>query len=266
MKQVNSDSEPIIAWLGQKPTTGFIVDGPLHPATSRGDFLGQDNSDPAAKGERIFTDFNNLPMAVATILNHTMNKADFHPETQPPGQLSLALKRYVYELSQMPFFHKEFHDTVPGRIDSKDYNILINNIVALYKDFPPAYLEDIKISIGNMARSVFANVNGEGYINLFAAFTISVVNNARPVVMIYESRLRMYHGTNGKEEVSIQEYTVNRNIYDISYEIIKANAALLTSLMTTSVFKWIQNVTSPEEENKKLCFRLRPFNTGTAQR
>jgi hypothetical protein len=252
-------NKSVISWISADPTPGFKSLEDEGPATSRGGFLGEDNSDLSAEGELIFTDPNNLPTAIATILNHAQKKADFHPIIQSPNELSSTLEKYIFELSKIPFYNNELHNSVSKDYNSKDYNVLINQVVAMYKDFPESYLEDLKIMISNMGKSVFGNVKGQGYINIFAALTVSVIDETNPIILIYEGAFNMYHDDSGKDEVSKQSYTIKRNIYYISHEKIKDNAKQLTELLTTSISDWEKNVTSPEQKDKKLCFVIRKF-------
>lgn len=110
-----------------------------------------------------------------------------------------------------------------------------------------------------MGKSVFGNVHGQGYINIFAAFTVSVIDETDPMVLIYEGAFNMDHDDSGKDEVSKQSYIIKRNIYNISHEKIKDNAKQLSELLTTSISDWEKNVTSPEEKDKKLCFVIGKF-------
>ncbi|KAG0226360.1 hypothetical protein BGW41_004214 [Actinomortierella wolfii] len=69
---------------------------------SRGIFLGQDTSDNKATGEAIFSDPKNHPMAVASILKFTAEKANFYPHSDGPVKSIDAFETFTDQWSKLP--------------------------------------------------------------------------------------------------------------------------------------------------------------------
>ena len=228
-------------------------------ATARGTFLGEDTSDPAAKGAAIYAETDNLPTAVASILNHTQDRAQFHPANTPPEELATRFSGYVEEVDKTPFFHLLESENNKQAFYSKDYNLLIDQVVNLYKGVTSEDLNQIKTAITDMAKSVFGQEKSEQWKNIFSQSSLDLSDLSNPKIMIYYTSLHMYHEKSGKSEVSQQDYEVRRTSYVILPDLIKAHADTLAKLDKKSVDDWLNASTTPERTDPRLCFRTQPF-------
>lgn len=233
-----------------------VTDG---SASARGNFLGEDNSDPAAAGESIYTETQNLPTAIASILNHSQSRADFHPAITPPEELARVFGKYVTEIDKNPFFHLLTNESNKEVFNSSDYNLLIDQVINMYKGVSENDLNAIKTSISDMAKSVFGQKSAEQWKNLFSQSTLDLSNLENPRFYLYYTTLHMYHNQDGKSEVKQESYEVQRTEYVILPDLIRANAPTLASLDKKSVDDWLSESASPEQPNVKLCFTVRPF-------
>lgn len=222
-------------------------------ANAVGDFLGTNTSNPNAQGREIFADPANLPTAIATIMTHTQNKANFHPAAQKPEELAKYYNDYLVGMDQTPFFHLTRNDQTKQTFKSKDYNKLIDQVTALYEGVDEADKTKIKDSIKQMAKSVFSESHSEEWKNLFSQATIDYANPRVPKLYIYYTTLHMKHD-DGKSEVNEQEYTVNRAEYDVLADLIRAYADSLTKLIKVDVDDWITDSSSPVDPKVELCF------------
>jgi hypothetical protein len=228
-------------------------------ATSRGTFLGQDTSDPDAKGIAIYSDTENLPTAIASLLNHSQVRANFHPANTPPERLADAFSSYVTEIDSNPFFHLLESENDKQAFYSSDYNLLIDQIVNLYKGVSSEDLNQIKTAITDMAKSVFGQAKAENWKNLFSQSTIDMSDLDNPKFYLYYTSLHMFHEKSGKSEVQEQDYEVRTTTYLILPDLIKAHADTLAKLDKKSVDNWMSGSTSPERPNAQLCFRPTVF-------
>jgi hypothetical protein len=235
--------------------TSFLSAANDTSATARGTALGENNSDPQATGKEIYSNPQNLPTAIASIMNHAQNRADFHPASVPPDQLAQKFNGYVTEVDKTPFFHLEKHDSVKQSFYSKDYNKLIDQISGLYDSVSSGDRSKIKDDITDMAKSVFSDQRSEQWRNLFSQSTIDFSDIRRPKLFIYYTTLRMKHDSSGKSEVNEQEYTVSRTEYTVLADLIRAYASNLASLDKKSVDDWLTESTTQERANAKLCFK-----------
>lgn len=224
-------------------------------ATSRPFFLGTDTSDPQASGKAIYTETQNLPTAIASILNHSQMRADFHPADTTPNKLAAAFTQYIREIDANPFFHLLTNESNKQTFYSKDYNQLIDQIGHLYKGMKGEDVDKIKTSIADMAKSVFGQNESEQWKNLFSQSTIDLNNLENPTFLVYYTSLHMYHKKDGKSEVQEQDYEVRTTSYQILPDLIRAHADTLTQLDKRSIDDWLSESTSPERPNVKLCFR-----------
>ncbi|MCF1502802.1 hypothetical protein L0F51_03345 [Afifella sp. H1R] len=224
-------------------------------ATARGSTLGDDNSDPQANDTEIYSEPENLPTAISSIMNHAQKRSNFHPASSPPEDLYERYNDYITEVDDTPFFHLEKHDYVKQTFYSKDYNKLIDQVVSLYDSVSAGDQEKIKEDITDMAKSVFGENKSEQWRNLFSQSTIDFSNLSRPRVFIYYTTLYMRHEENGKSEVNEQEYMVHRTEYAVLSDLIHAYANELASLDKTSVDDWLDDSTTPERESAALCFK-----------
>jgi hypothetical protein len=230
-------------------------------ATARANMLGTDTSDPAATGLEIYTKTDNLPTAVASILSHSQNKANFHPADTRPEKLAAAYSAYITEIDNNPFLHLLQSQQDKQSFYSKDYNLLIDQVVNLYKGVTSDDIAVLKNSITEMAKSVFGQEESEDWKNLFSQATLDMSNLENPTILIYYTVLHMKHSQEGKSDVSEQDYEVRQTQYLILPDLIKAHAGTLASLDTKSVDDWLGESTSPETKNAKLCFKVKPFRT-----
>ncbi|WP_218574105.1 hypothetical protein [Plesiomonas shigelloides] len=223
-------------------------------ADTVGDFLGIDTSSPSAKGRDIFADPRNLPTAIATIMTHTQNKADFHPAVQTPEVVAVRFAGYITGMDNTPFFHLLTNDYVKQTFKSKDYNQLIDQVVSLYDGVSESDKAKLKTKITDMAKSVFSQSHSEKWENLFSQATIDYSNPNEPKLYIFYTTLHMKHEKNGKSEVSEQEYTVNRVEYSVLPELIRTYADKLSALVKADVDDWMNDSSSPSNPAIKLCF------------
>jgi hypothetical protein len=222
-------------------------------ATAGASVFGDDNSDHQAKGRDIYTETKNLPTAVASIMNHAQNRANFHPAASPPEILYESFQQYINEIDKTPFFHLTKHDSVRQSFASKDYNRLIGEIVSMYDSVSTEDKDKIKESIIEMGKSVFGQEKSEQFRNLFSQSSISFENPNQPKVLIYYTKLHMKH-VSGKAELNDQDYSVSRAEYVVLAELVHVNADSLVALDTRTIDEWVKESTSKKNENMKLCF------------
>lgn len=252
--------DTVTSWLHvlpQAPSPPVIQDDVS--ATARGTFLGQDTSDPDAKGVAIYSDTTNLPTAIASILNHSQTRAKFHPASTKPEDLAAAFAAYVTEIDGNPFFHLETNENDRQVFNSKDYNLLIDQVVNLYKGVSSEDLNQIKDAITDMAKSVFGQERSEQWKNIFSQSTIDMSDLQNPKFYLYYTSLHMLHQKSGKSDVSEQDYEVRTTTYLILPDLIKVHAQSLADLDKKSVDEWLSGSTSPERPNAELCFRPARF-------
>jgi hypothetical protein len=235
-------------------------------ATARGTFLGQDTSDPEARGEDIYTETENLPTAMASILNHSQQRANFHPADTPPDLLAAAFTAYVREVDANPFLHLESSENDKQAFWSSDYNLLIDQVVNLYKGVTSEDLNEIKTAIADMAKSVFGQSKSEQWKNIFSQSVFDMSDLENPKFYLYYTSLHMKHEKDGKSEVSEQDYEVRATSYLVLPELIKAHADSLAKLDRKSVDDWMSAATSPERDDPRLCFRTRPYRARASER
>jgi hypothetical protein len=228
-------------------------------ATSRGTFLGQNTADPDAQGEAIYSQTQNLPTAIASLLNHSQNRANFHPAGMSPDKLAEAFNSYVHEIDGNPFFHLTTNESDKQAFYSSDYNLLIDQVVNLYKGVSSEDLNEIKGAITDMAKSVFGQQKSEQWKNVFSQSSIDMTDLENPKFYLYYTSLHMMHEKSGKSEVSEQDYEVRATTYLILPDLIKAHASKLASIDKKTVDDWLGGSTSPEKPNPKLCFTPKPF-------
>ncbi len=226
-------------------------------ATAQANMLGTDTSDPDAQGTAIYTESQNLPTAIASIMNHVQNRADFHPVTQTPEQLAVSFPDYVEEVDRTPFFALLENEQTRKKYESTDYNVLIDQVVNLYDGVSDQDKNAIKESIADMGKAIFGQASSEQWKNLFSQTTLDMSDPSNPTLFVYYTMLYMYH-ENGKAEVNIQEYIVNQTKYAVLPDLIKAYANQLATLDKKSVDDWLEESDSPERKNAKLCFQFKP--------
>lgn len=229
-------------------------------ATARGIMLGDNTADPAATGTSIYTNFQNLPTAVASILNHSQNRANFHPASMEPEELLRYFAAYTTEIDKTPFFSLAEDDVNKQKFASKDFNVLIDQVVSLYDGVSSNDQSKLKNAIADMAKSVFSQQKSERWKNLFSQSTMDLSNLATPRIMIYYTSLYMKHETGiFKPEVNEQSYTVHRTSYFVLPDLISSNAKKLEQLDSKSVDDWLGAATSPEQDDAKLCFDVKAY-------
>lgn len=258
-------AEQVSRWLVVDPGPPVRAEGDASTATARATFLGTDTSDPAARGEAIYTDSKNLPTAVASILNNVQNKSGFHPATMSAEELLFRFGNYRAVIDETPFLSTEYDDTVSSSYNTKDVNVLFDQLTSIYEGVDPAYLARIKESIVNTAKSVFGSEHRTAYINLFAQSTLNMISPANPRVMLYYTQLSMRHES-GKDEVSQQSYFVRRLSFFVLVDRIKEFAEELAALDRITIDDWLTDATTPERPNAQSCFEVRPYlESGSAK-
>lgn len=237
--------------LSQDPNSG---------ATANGNFVGSDGSDPGAEGEIIYSDPRNLPTAIASILNQSQNRANFHPATQQPDEVRTTYAEYIRQIDVNPFFHLTKNDFKKQKYESSDYNKLIDDVVSLYDGVSQQDKEKIKQAIAQMAKSVFSQSTAEVWNNLFSQATIDYSDIRNPKFLIFYTTLYMKKEDKGKDGVETrQEYTVNRTEYTILGDLIKTYAKTLAKLDKKNIDDWMSESATPERQNAKLCFEVKPY-------
>ena len=248
-------------WISAPRNTSTLGGAPENRVNTAADFLGNDTSDPNAEGETIFSDPENLPTAIASILNHAQTQANFHPASDTPEHLATVFLDYIANVDQTPFFHIVKNEQTKQTYNSKNYNNLIDSIVSLYDGINGEDKNAIKDSIANMAKDVFSSESREEWKNLFSQSTIVYSSDFKslPKLYIYYTTLHMKYEKK-KAEVSIQEYYVNRTEYTILPDLIKSYAKELSALNKTDIDDWIKRNSSPEASaNHKLCFDVEEY-------
>jgi hypothetical protein len=230
--------------------------------TARGSFLGQNTSDPAARGELIFTDPQNLPTAVAILLTHAQNRADFHPVSANPASLLDGFLRYLAEIRSCPAFTETLNDQRQEFFDSSDYNVLVNQIAQTYVGVSHKDQLLLAQSMANMYRSVMSSDHAELWFNLFTQTTIDYSRPDDTRIYLYFTTLHMRHEVqhSGKTEtvLSEQTYFVRRAIYRVLPDVIGSNAKTFAALVYVNVDTWLNMATSPERADAlPLCFEVR---------
>jgi len=226
-------------------------------ATVQANMLGTDTSDPDAQGTAIYTELQNLPTAIASIMNHVQERADFHPATQTPEQLAVSFPNYVEEVDRTPFFALLENEQTRKKYESTDYNVLIDQVVNLYDGVSDQDKNAIKESIADMGKAVFGRESSEQWKNMFSQSTLDFSDLNNPSLYVYYTTLYMKH-EKGKAEINIQEYSVNRTKYTILPDLIKANAKKLTKLDKKNIDEWLNGSASPQRPDAKLCFQVKP--------
>jgi len=248
-------------WIHVSPNSDF------HPllveegaATTMADFLGDDTSDPGARGKNIYANPQNLPTAISSILNKSQKRANFHPAVDTPEEVKKTYASYIKEIDENPFLHIDKNEHTKQRYDSNDYNKLIDNVVSLYDGITAKDKDKIKNSIAEMAKSVFSQTKAEQWKNLFSQSTIDYSDVRAPKLLIFYTTLYMKHEDKGKAGVTnVQEYTVNKATYSILGDLIIASADQLVALDKKNVDDWLSESTSPERNDPKLCFKVLPY-------
>jgi len=253
MKTTNI-TQLIESWIHVSPDFQFrdAPDGKKQ-AVARGNMLGNDTSDPDSEGSKVYTEPQNLPTAVASLLGHVQNRADFHPTSLSAEQLAVYFQDYIKEVDNTPFFSLYKNEKTKSKYESKNYNVLIDQIVSLYEGISKSDENAMKESIANMAKSVFGKESKEDWKNIFSQSTIDMTNPLQPRIFIYYTTLHMKY-EKGKSEINLQEYEVNRTEYVILPDLIRAHANKLADLDKKSVDDWMGDATSPERKGAKLCF------------
>lgn len=250
------------SWILVSPVRSLMKVGEVDgAATAKGNFLGENKSDPAAEGKAIYTEKKNLPTAVASILNHVQNRADFHPAATPPEDLIKHFNAYVTEIDKTPFFHLVKHEFQKQKFYSKDYHLLIDQIVSLYEGVSEEDTKKLRKSLEDMGKSVFGEERSERWQNLFSQSTLDLSKPEEPRIYVFYTSLHMKHDKSGKAEVTEQDYEVATTTYRVLPELIKAHADSLTKLDKRSVDDWMIDSTTPERVGAKLCFQ-----TGSARK
>jgi hypothetical protein len=229
-------------------------------ATAGGAFLGDPfTADVDATGVEIYSKLENLPTAIASILNKCQVNASFHPADTTPEQLAAAFSGYVEQIDKCPFLGLLATDNDHQSFYSSDYNLLIDQVVNLYRGLANEDLNVIKDQITDMAKSVFGQTKSEQWKNLFSQATIDMTDLKNPKLYLYYTSLHMMHDKSGKSEVSEQDYEVRQTSYVVLPDLIRTHAGALAALDKKSVNDWLDGTTSPERQNARLCFRSRPY-------
>lgn len=261
MSNLKSLRQTVNDWLAQEvPVSASTFTDSTEKATTRANLIGTDNSDPAAQGVEIYTDPKNLGTAVASIMGRNQRVANFHPAYQTPEILATKFSEYINQVDKCPFLHLVKNDYVKHSFNSKDYNVLIDQVVKLYEGIASEDLNKMKDSIAEMGKSIFSQEKAEDFKNLFCETTLLLKKEGNKL-LIFNTTLHMKKEHKGlfKPDIEEQEYTVNRSEYIILPELIKTHATALAALDKLNVDDWMSGSTSPEVQDK-LCFKVKPFN------
>ncbi|MDO5978359.1 hypothetical protein [Flavivirga spongiicola] len=245
------------SWIHVSPS--FQINEPQNntfQVIARANMLGTDTSDPDSKGAKVYSEPQNLPTATASILNKVGNRANFHPQSQSGERLEGDFINYLKQIDKTPFFALTKSGTTADKFDSKNYNVLIDQIISLYDGVLSQHDENLmRKSIADMAKSVFGRNPLNDQKAIFLMTTIDMLNPLIPRILIYYTTLHMKY-VKGKFEISLQEFQVNKREYAILPDLISAYADKLSILMRMSVDQWLLEYTSPERINAKLCFEV----------
>ncbi len=244
----------IDSWIA-RPTVGHgLIASDARRATAAGSFFGKNTADENDLGEKIYSDPNNLPTALASILNHSQTTSGFNPSFMSPEDLEKEFKKYQNQLIENPFIRlKENHDA-KQQFHNKNYNDLIDQIIKLYDGISSEDADKIKDTITKMAKSVFSQSKSERWENLFVESSIDYTDPFNPIFRLYSTTLHMIHEKKNKSEVGEQEFTVKMSKYEILTDLIKVNAKELAEVDRKTVDQWIYRNTSPADHTVKLCF------------
>ncbi|MDO5978360.1 hypothetical protein [Flavivirga spongiicola] len=231
-----------------------VTDGNL-PTVVRANMLGTNTSDPKSYGEQIYSESQNLPTALASILNHIQNKANYHPTTQSPMQLAAAYGLLLQQIVEFPIFAPIQTNNYNKSFSSKNYNVLLDQVVSIFDGLPATDLDLLKTSLANMGKSIFGSGGTATGNYIFSMFTLNMNDPAKPYLLIYNASFYMKH-KDGKDEINEQSYTIVKNVFPVLPDIIKANAKEFAAIDKKLVDEWIKESTSPEKKNYQLCFQV----------
>lgn len=217
-------------------------------------FLGCNTSLLKAHGVEVFSDPQNLPTAIASIMSHSQDVVYYHPVVQSPELVSERFYAYLVGIYNTPFFHLIRNDFVKQSFQSKDYNQLIEQVVSLYHMASESDRDKLECKINEMAKSVLSQSHTDHWNNLFSITSIDCSNAKQPKISIYYASLRMAHEELAKSEVLEQEYIVNRVEYIVLSDLIHLYAEELSCLSNVHIGDWIENSSSPQNSVFKLCF------------
>jgi len=256
MKNLNI-THLVESWIHVSPS--FPIKEPpvnIFQVIARANMLGTDTNDPSSKGGKVYSEPQNLPTAIASILNHAENRANFHPQSQSGERLVCDFINYLQQIDLTPFFSLTKNESTVNKFESKNYNVLIDQIISLYDGVLSKSDENaMRKSIADMAKSVFGRDPLSDQKTIFLMTTIDMVNPLIPRILIYYTTLHMKY-VKGKSEIVLQEYQVNKQEYVVLPDLIRACANKLSILPRISVDQWIIESTSPERVNAKLCFKI----------
>jgi len=252
-------------WVLGEPdrrTPNLLAAESTQGTTARGSFLGQNNSDPAARGRAIFTEPQNRPTAVAMLLSHAQIRADFHPASANPASLKDGFLRYLGEIRNCPAFAETLNDEKQEFFNSGDYNVLVNQIAQTYVGVSRADQLKLAQSMADMYRSVMSSDHAELWANLFTQTTLDYSRPDDTRVYLYFTTLHMKHEVDrsGKSErvLAEQTYFVRRAIYCALPDVMRANAPVFAQMTYRTVDDWLEMATTPERSGAPpLCFQVR---------
>jgi len=259
---MNTVKQLIESWVNVSPdfNPSLVVfkGNAADSATVGANFLGNDTSDPGATGKIIYSDPKNLPTAIASIMNHAQNRANFHPASALPAEVAQSYYSYINEIDRTPFLHLTKNDRTVESYKSNNYNALIDKVVSLYDGVSQADRESLKKTIAEMGNAVMTETDEKIEKNLFSQSTIEYSTTGELKLFIYYTTLHMQK-TDKKFNVSInQDYTVNRCEYKILTEMIKVHANTLANLEKKNIDDWTGESSTPERQDAKLCFEVLP--------
>ncbi|RUI00798.1 hypothetical protein IPC444_20885 [Pseudomonas aeruginosa] len=270
----------VLDWLNASPNymsklknyrvvTGQSVDMHFDEASTGGALAGDDTSNPddvkvPQDGNNqskldLWTKPENLPSAIASIMQKTQDNADFNPIKYDSAELAEHFPLYLSAINHTPFFHQVETRWQKQTYSSTDYNKLIDNVLELYQGVSKQDKDKISSAITDMAKSVTSEKHSERWDNLFNQATIDYTDPNAPKMLIYYTSLHMSHDENKKSTVDEQDYTVGMATYIVNVEAIKNQAETLQAVLAKSVNDWINGSTSPDKNAKsggtKLCFK-----------
>lgn len=222
-------------------------------ALSSGVFLGE-YVNTGDTGLDIYTKFENLPTAVASILNKVQVMSDFFPQSQSEEEIANKYPLYVECISRTPFFHLMSSEVQEQDFKVSNYDVLINQIMNIYEGIRDEDRKKIETSIRDMAKSLASKRTKRAKLNLFSQSTIDLRDVNSIHLYIYDTVLETYEQADGKGEIGMQSYTVRKSKFVVLKDLIKAHADKLSTMDQKSVDDWLNDIKSPVKKDIQLCF------------
>ncbi len=237
------------------------------PTVTSAAVLGSTTVDPKSKGIEIYKDPKNLPTALASILNHVQQQANFHPYKQDAKAIGHFYPGLEVVIKDLKIFGKPYCDQFKNNFSTKDYNQLLNQVISIFHGLPIRDLNLLKQKLANMGLSVFNVKESITRTMNFNMMMIDLKQPSKPYLILFHANFVMSKTKSGKSDVAQQRYSINRSIYPINVSLIQQYAEALTSLDETSVETWINSASTPSSQGFRsgLCFRVEPITEAQLQ-